>query len=106
DDPNGTLLNSGARYSPPDDSWTATSLGPLVPSPRNDHTAVIAGDEMIVWGGRPLTATGGVYCALPCAVQTYYLDADGDGYGAAAFATNACALPPGHSASAPDCNDA
>ena len=51
--------NTGGRYNPSTDSWTATSL-PFVPCPpdgvcllegRFGHTAVWTGTEMIVWGG-------------------------------------------------------
>ena len=43
------LFNTGGRYNPSTDSWTATSTtnAPL-PEP---HTAVWTGSEMIVWGG-------------------------------------------------------
>jgi len=43
-------FNSGGRYNPDTDSWTATST-PNAPSGRSDHTAVWTGSEMIVWGG-------------------------------------------------------
>lgn len=46
-----TPLNTGGRYSPATDTWTATSMVDA-PSPRLDHTAVWTGTEMIVWGGR------------------------------------------------------
>jgi N-acetylneuraminic acid mutarotase len=59
--------NAGARYSPANDSWTPTSIGPNVPSGRLLHTAVWTGGEMIVWGGKRsigtanLLSTGGRY---------------------------------------------
>jgi N-acetylneuraminic acid mutarotase len=43
-------LNTGGRYNPTTDTWTATSTT-NAPSPRAVHTAVRAGSEMIVWGG-------------------------------------------------------
>ena len=43
-------LNTGGRYNPSTDSWTATSTT-NAPSARDDHTAVWTGSEMIVWGG-------------------------------------------------------
>jgi len=43
-------LNSGGRYDPATDSWTATNVT-NAPSPRDLHTAVWTGTEMIVWGG-------------------------------------------------------
>ena len=45
-----TRLNVGGRYDPATDSWTPTSLL-SAPSPRDGHTAVWTGQEMIVWGG-------------------------------------------------------
>jgi hypothetical protein len=43
-------VNTGGRYDPSTDSWTATSMT-NAPSERNAHTAVWTGSEMIVWGG-------------------------------------------------------
>jgi putative metal-binding protein/HYR domain-containing protein len=43
-------LGSGARYDPILDAWRSMSA-PGSPSPRALHTAVWAGDRMIVWGG-------------------------------------------------------
>ena len=49
---NGGLgfTNTGGRYNPITDSWTATSTT-NAPLPRDSHTAVWSGSEMIVWGG-------------------------------------------------------
>ena len=46
----GFLLNTGGRYNPGTDSWTATSTT-NAPTGRFFHTAVWTGGEMIVWGG-------------------------------------------------------
>ena len=43
-------FNTGGRYNPSSDSWTPTSTT-NAPDPRNAHTAVWTGSEMIVWGG-------------------------------------------------------
>jgi N-acetylneuraminic acid mutarotase len=43
-------LNTGGKYNPGTNSWTATSIT-NVPDARYDHTAVWTGNEMIVWGG-------------------------------------------------------
>ena len=43
-------LNTGGRYNPSTDSWTATSTT-NAPTGRDHHTAVWTGSEMIVWGG-------------------------------------------------------
>ncbi len=59
---NGGRTNTGSRYNPATDTWTATStVG--APEERNGHTAVWTGTEMIVWGGSNATAgnTGGRY---------------------------------------------
>ena len=45
-----SLLNTGGRYNPVTDSWSATST-PNAPTARGSHRAVWTGSEMIVWGG-------------------------------------------------------
>jgi dockerin type I repeat protein len=58
-------VNTGGRYDPSTDSWTATSTT-NAPSERESHTAVWTGNHMIVWGGdsnNNPTGTGGRYCA-------------------------------------------
>ena len=58
-------VNTGGRYDPVTDTWTATSLDGA-PSGRCKHTAVWTGTEMIVLGGydfRSRLDTGGRYCA-------------------------------------------
>ena len=45
----GCYLNTGGRYNPSTDSWTATSTT-NAPSTRDARTAVWTGSEMIVWG--------------------------------------------------------
>src|SRR5438105_733916 len=42
--------NTGGRYNPATDSWTATSTT-NAPEARYYHTAVWTGTQMIVWGG-------------------------------------------------------
>ena len=44
------LFNTGGRYNPATDSWTATNTT-NAPAARIYHTAVWTGSEMIVWGG-------------------------------------------------------
>jgi len=46
----GPLVNTGGRYDPSTDTWTATSTT-NAPDPRESHTAVWTGTRMIVWGG-------------------------------------------------------
>jgi N-acetylneuraminic acid mutarotase len=62
-DPNNFVnvpLNTGGRYNPGTDTWTATNLT-SAPDARYTHTAVWTGSEMIVWGGG--WDSGGRYCA-------------------------------------------
>jgi N-acetylneuraminic acid mutarotase len=58
-------FNTGGRYDPSTDSWTATSTV-NAPEGRYHHTAVWTGNEMIVWGGilysNTSTGTGARYC--------------------------------------------
>lgn len=54
-------LNTGGRYNPVSDTWTATSVGGGVPSKRFDHVAVWTGTEMIICKGQsgsPVDAGG------------------------------------------------
>ena len=62
------VKDTGGRYDPTTDSWTATSTGPGVPAARTGHAAVWTGTEMVVLGGCPTsscffgsTGTGGRY---------------------------------------------
>jgi hypothetical protein len=68
----GPYLNTGGRYNPRTDSWTATSTTDA-PSVRDLHTAVWTGSQMIVWGGYnggTQLNTGGRYCAQPLLPQS------------------------------------
>src|SRR5205823_4533665 len=47
---NGSDLNTGGRYNPGTNSWTAISSS-NAPVGREHHTAIWSGSEMIVWGG-------------------------------------------------------
>ena len=49
--------DTGGRYDPASDSWSPVNTDGI--SPKEDHTAVWSGNEMIVWGG--YTDTGGRY---------------------------------------------
>lgn len=60
----GSIFNTGSRYDPGSNNWTATSTT-LAPSARSGHTAVWTGSEMIIWGGTDGSSylnTGGKYC--------------------------------------------
>jgi N-acetylneuraminic acid mutarotase len=63
-DGSGEFLTTGGRYDPAARTWTA--LAPMdVAEERIDHTAVLAGDKMVVWGGQQSGGssldTGAVY---------------------------------------------
>ena len=49
-DGSSVFFNSGGRYNPSTDSWTATSAN-NAPDARTSHSAIWTGTEMIVWGG-------------------------------------------------------
>ncbi len=59
-------VNTGGRYNPYTDSWTATNTA-NAPAGRDSHTAIWTGTEMIVWGGAIANSqwvnTGGRYNA-------------------------------------------
>lgn len=51
----GGRLGDGARYSPSTDRWAPVAAD-SAPSPRQDHTAIWTGTEMLVWGGQDQSA--------------------------------------------------
>jgi len=53
----GGGFNTGGRYDPYTDTWTATSTT-NAPDARSGHTAVWTGSEMIVWGGGDIDFNG------------------------------------------------
>src|SRR5439155_167945 len=58
-----TYLDTGGKYNPATDSWTATSTNNALGA-RFGHTAIWTDREMIVWGGDPgFFVSGGKYCA-------------------------------------------
>src|SRR5204863_350227 len=58
------ILNTGGRYNPSTDTWTATSTT-NAPAGRENQRAVWTGIQMIVWGGQDYLGnalnTGGRY---------------------------------------------
>jgi N-acetylneuraminic acid mutarotase len=66
-------LNTGGRYSPANDEWQAmTTSG--APDPRQGHTAVWSGSEMIIFGGYNNSGTfGEIYAYAPSRVMYLYL---------------------------------
>jgi N-acetylneuraminic acid mutarotase len=61
----GDTTDTGGKYNPDTDSWTATSTT-KAPEPRANRTGVWTGNEMIVWGGlgnSGVLNTGGRYNA-------------------------------------------
>ncbi|HJQ99160.1 MAG TPA: MopE-related protein [Candidatus Polarisedimenticolaceae bacterium] len=102
----GDIVNDGGRYDPVGNSWVATSVNGQVPSARQTFAAVRAANQILVWGGTPVTASGARYCLGPCTPTTWYRDVDGDGYGNDAVTATACDPPAGYSPYRGDCNDA
>jgi len=63
------LFDTGARYDPVSDTWGLSAASNGRPPRRHTHLAVWTGSDdqrMIVWGGSPTTASGGLYCATVC----------------------------------------
>ncbi len=58
----GGWLNSGGKYDPATNAWTATNTANS-PGVRYDHSAVWTGTEMIIWAGYGgfVTSSGGRY---------------------------------------------
>jgi len=50
--------NTGARYSPSTNAWTATGVGTHCPDGRYAQTAGWTGSEMVIWGGRSIYDAG------------------------------------------------
>ena len=59
-------FNTGGRYNPATDSWTATGMT-NAPNGRFNHTSVWTDSEMIIWGGETNLRlnTGASYCPQP-----------------------------------------
>jgi N-acetylneuraminic acid mutarotase len=57
DDIADVRLNSGARFSPAGNSWSATTTT-NAPAARRFHSAVWTGTEMVIWGGADATGDG------------------------------------------------
>src|SRR5690606_31379283 len=60
----GGQVNTGGRYNPTTDTWTATSTAANVPTVRDSHTAIWTGTKMLVWGGFDFSTflnIGGLY---------------------------------------------
>src|SRR5262245_56327999 len=64
----GGGLNTGGRYDPATDTWTATSLGANVPRARSWPTGTWTGTELIVWGG---------YYQDPFGTNSFFLNTGG-----------------------------
>ena len=45
-------LNTGGLYDPATNTWSSTSVGTGVPTPRYGHSLTLAGTVVLVWGGR------------------------------------------------------
>ncbi len=65
------------------------------------------GQEILILSNE-ISSTLTIYAVCPSGgtLQTFYADADGDGFGGTAATTQACSLPIGYSINNLDCNDA
>jgi N-acetylneuraminic acid mutarotase len=108
------VMNSGGRYDPNADTWTATSTGANLPTPRDLHSAVWTGSEIVVWGGfgdDGCLSSGGRYdpstnaWVATCVTRPFYQDGDGDGFGNPIGSAYACTAPAGYTTNALDCDD-
>ena len=103
----GTYFNTGGLYDPVANTWSVTSTT-AAPSPRSAPRAVWTGNALLVWGGIRSGAwftTGGQYCACTTLVESWYQDADGDGYGDPGVLVPSCAAPAGFVSNGDDCDD-
>ncbi len=65
--------NDGARYDPASDSWIPVAgLDPQTPSPRDGHSMVWTGSEVIVWGGSRWNIAGVDGARYSPATDTWY----------------------------------
>ena len=59
DAPSSGTFNTGGLYDPVADSWNPTRVDLVAPAPREGHTVIWTGSEMIVWGGFARTDDSG-----------------------------------------------
>jgi hypothetical protein len=68
-------LNTGARYNPATDIWTATTSTVGAPTARDNITAVWTGSQMLIWGGQTAGVgtlnTGGRYTPYETVALTH-----------------------------------
>jgi N-acetylneuraminic acid mutarotase len=100
-----SIVNSGARYFPANDSWRPISPG-TAPRARAQHTGVWTGSRTVIWGGQDsqgILNDGASYCSC----VNWYRDVDGDTYGEFGGALSVCdgSQPAGYVGRYGDCND-
>jgi alpha-tubulin suppressor-like RCC1 family protein len=87
----------------PSDAGPAADASDAGPSAAGDAEPFPASDAPGASGDAGLDGATG---ADACTAHTFYVDGDGDGFGAAEDSVRACVAPAGHSDAAGDCDDA
>jgi hypothetical protein len=89
----GNLLYQGASASP--------AISITAPSQVGQYSLIVKADGVNKGLNSPQTTV----TVNVCTPQTYYRDADGDGYGNPSVTTQACSAPAGYVSNSSDCND-
>jgi hypothetical protein len=91
--PDGTFTFVELKFCPVGNPGECSNLGITVTEMTDGAGAVIVPDQV----------TGGEFCIAP--LNTFYRDADGDGYGDPGVTQVACSAPTGYVSDHTDCND-
>ena len=97
--PDETDIDTGTPVDLDGDSWTGNE-------DCNDHDATIHPEADELCDGVDNDCNGSIDEGTPSDAATWYLDADGDGWGVVEESQEACAAPHGYVANDGDCDDA